>query len=95
MVKFYAPWCGHCKRLIPVWEELGKSFKDDAQVAISSVDCTKHKAVCDKAAVRGFPTIMSYYGGVAKEQYKGARTLESLRGFTTQQKLLNLAETVA
>lgn len=37
-VKFYAPWCGHCKHLIPVWEELYLNHKDELNVG--KVDCT-------------------------------------------------------
>lgn len=94
-VKFYAPWCGHCKRLMPTWEDLAKEFAEDTELSISSVDCTKHRAVCDKAGVKGFPTLKIYYGGSSGEMYKGDRSLDSLKSFANQQKLLNLAETMA
>jgi protein disulfide-isomerase-like protein len=56
-VKLYAPWCGHCKSLAPTWEKLAAEYEGHKEVGIASVDCTKEKAVCDKAGVKGFPTL--------------------------------------
>lgn len=55
MVEFFAPWCGHCKKLAPVWAEVATELK--GKVKVGAVDCTVHKSICDKYQVQGFPTI--------------------------------------
>jgi len=85
-IKFYAPWCGHCQKLAPAWEELAKSFEGDEQVKIAKVDCTQHQAVCQEHEVRGYPTLAYFRNGRKQETYKGARTLAELKDFVNTEK---------
>jgi protein disulfide-isomerase-like protein len=96
IVKYYAPWCGHCKRLLPVWEALGQKLQGEKGVVIASVDCTDKtlRPVCDANDIKGFPTIKSVYGGESKEKFKGSRDADTLEKFAKQQKLLWTGETV-
>ena len=75
-VKFFAPWCGHCKKLKPDWDKLTEKYKD-SDITVTEVDCTVDKGVCDSEGVKGFPTL-KYGEAGSLQDYRGARTFEAL-----------------
>jgi len=81
-VEFYAPWCGHCKKLAPIWDELGDKFKDNEKITIAKIDMTANELADVK--VRGFPTLKLFKAGDNKVvDYSGGRTLDDFVKFLT------------
>lgn len=84
-IKFYAPWCGHCKRLAPTWDELASLHTSELNVG--KVDCTtdEGKPLCSDYEIRGFPTVLFFPAEEGLNDryftYEGMRSLEDLEDF--------------
>ena len=85
LVEFFAPWCGHCKNLAPIYEELGAKFASEGKVSIGKVDADEHKDLGRRYGVQGFPTLKWFDGkSDTPEDYNGGRDLESLTSFVIE-----------
>ena len=84
LIEFYAPWCGHCKSLIPVYNELGAFYKDNNDIVIAKLDATNNDiGRPDLFEVAGFPTIYFKKAGASNEvmKYEEGRDLDSFKSF--------------
>ncbi|KAG5274098.1 hypothetical protein AALO_G00159160 [Alosa alosa] len=76
LVEFFAPWCGHCKRLAPEYEAAATRLK--GIVALAKVDCTANSNVCSKYGVSGYPTLKIFRDGEEAGGYDGPRTADGI-----------------
>jgi protein disulfide-isomerase A6 len=83
LVRFYAPWCGHCKNLQPAYEQAAQKLKGLAKVAAIDCDDDANKPFCGSMGVQGFPTLKIVKPGKKPgrpivEDYQGARTAKGI-----------------
>mgnify|MGYP002041465976 CR=1 FL=1 len=77
-VKFYAPWCGHCKTMIPAYSKLAQRMKAETEgVAIGKVDATVENDIGSKYGVQGFPTLKLFINGEPVD-YAGGREEDAM-----------------
>merc|ERR1712121_565247 len=80
LVEFYAPWCGHCKQLAPIWDKLGEKYKDHESIVIAKMDSTANEL--EEVKVQGFPTIKLFKKGTNEiVDYNGDRTEDGFSKF--------------
>ena len=70
LIDFWAPWCGPCKAIAPVVEELSKVYDGKLKVVKMNVD--DNPRTPQRYGVRGIPNLILFQGGQVKEQITGA-----------------------
>ena len=71
LVDFWAPWCGPCRAIAPVVEELAREY--DGKLKVVKINVDDNPSTPNKYGVRGIPTLLVIEGGQVKEQLVGAQ----------------------
>ncbi|HRH06694.1 MAG TPA: thioredoxin [Burkholderiaceae bacterium] len=83
LVDFWAEWCGPCKTIAPILDELAQTYGDKIQIAKVNVD--ENRDIPAKFGIRGIPTLMLFKGGQLAATKVGAHGKAALTSFIDEQ----------
>ena len=76
LVDFWAPWCGPCRMIAPIIEELAEDF--DGKAKVCKVNTDEQQEIAVKFGIRSIPTIMFFKDGEMVDQVVGAQSKQAL-----------------
>ncbi len=82
-VDYWAEWCGPCKMIAPILDEVSASYEGKLQIAKMNVD--ENRDIPAKFGIRGIPTLMLFKGGQLSATKVGAMSKSQLTAFIDQQ----------
>ena len=78
LLDFWAEWCGPCKMIAPILDQIAEEYKDRVQIA--KLDVEENQNIAMKYGVRSIPTLMLFKHGVVESQHVGMLSKEQLTG---------------
>ncbi|CAH8554082.1 unnamed protein product [Schistosoma rodhaini] len=82
LVKFYAPWCGHCKKLAPEFTSAAQVISEKTNdVKLVKVDCTTQESICSEFGISGYPTLKIFRNGDLDGEYNGPRNANGIANY--------------
>ena len=80
LAEFFAPWCGHCKRLGPEFASAADTLNEsDPNIKLAQIDCTEERDLCSSFEIRGYPTMKVFKGDAsAISDYPGQRDSDAI-----------------
>ncbi|KAH9520052.1 Protein disulfide-isomerase A4 [Bulinus truncatus] len=95
LIELYAPWCGHCKKLEPIYNDLAKKLKSEKNLVIAKVDATAND-LPENFVSSGYPTIYFAPSNNKKSpiKYEGERDLESFEKFLKEHATVSFGKSV-
>ncbi|CAG1012260.1 Thioredoxin 1 [Burkholderiales bacterium] len=79
LVDYWAEWCGPCKMIAPILDEVAKEY--DGRLKVAKLDIDSNQATPTKYGIRGIPTLMLFKNGQIEAQKVGALSKSQLAAF--------------
>jgi len=80
LVEFYAPWCGHCQQLVPMYKQVAEALEQDAGIEVGAVNCATQARVCGEwFGIKAYPTLLAIndkHG--TRQEYHGNHDVNSI-----------------
>ncbi len=84
LVDFWAEWCGPCKMIAPILEQVAEEYKE--RLSLAKLDVEENQSIAQQFGIRSIPTLILFKGGVVEAQKVGMLSKEQL-GHWLEEKL--------